>query len=254
MRGCNQASVAIRAHVARRHVRQRRRVSSVASPPRAVDAAMEADDELAAQQLASVTSILLTWLRADADGGKFGATPLPDFAQAALAEAAKFRNSGDLEPVLRELLARAALARTAAHLACSSKAVGNAVRQHNADLVGAAGAARWAHAAAMARIVVQMALCVSLYYDERICSSVADLCEVPDDAADWKQLADNVDEYVLNATQDMASAMFGTPMGGPLVGALMAAFNQGKRWWARSCRYQPVCLMPTPSLICCRTC
>ena len=94
-------------------------------------------------------------------------------------------------------------------MACTSKAVHDAVCQHNADLVGAAGAARCAHAAAMACITASACSVTILRKDERIWLDVASLCEAPDDAADWKELADDVEKRVKEAVQATASAMFG---------------------------------------------
>ena len=172
---------------------------------------MEAgDSDLAAQQLASVASILLEWMRVDADNCAFG-VPLSEVVREAVEFAHYSKCRDELEPALHAVLARAALARAAARLACTSKAVHDAVCQHNADLVGAAGAARCAQAAAMARIADAACSVLLRRKDERIYTGVASLCEAPGDAADWKELADDVEKRVKEAVQATASAMFGVP-------------------------------------------
>ena len=119
---------------------------------------MDAGEDLAAQKLAAdlaaVADVLLPWLRADADSDDDPPLFAPvNGAEVALAVAASFANGDKLVLALRALLARAEVARMAAGLAYTSKEVCTAVRALNADLIDADGAARWAHAAALRRIV-----------------------------------------------------------------------------------------------------
>lgn len=167
---------------------------------------VDVGDNLAAP--AAVANVLLPWLLADAnDSDSPAALDFADAVQDALEAAAEFGNGDELLRALRALLARAAVARVAedvaAGLALTSKEDGDVVRARNADLTGAACAARCAHAAALCRIVRMVAapgdrVCM----DEAVCSRLLALCSrgsevalVEDSAQVWKQLADDVEAY-----------------------------------------------------------
>ena len=175
---------------------------------------MDGGDELAAQQLASVAGILLAWLGANAASAGHSMQRLP-FAVVALERVSPLGDGDELKTALRALLARTEVARTAARLACTSKAVHSAVSQSYQDLVDAAGAAQFAHAAAMVRIVVSV--CSRLGRSPRDCRMLSLLCNEPATVVDWKTMADDVIEYMKNLP---TTAMAGGPRGAATAGAL----------------------------------
>ena len=167
---------------------------------------MEAGDKLAAQQLASVAGVLLAWLGANAASACHSMQRLP-FAVVALERVSPLGDGDELKTALRALLARTELARTAARLACTSKTVHSAVSQSNDYFVDAAGAAQFAHAAAMVRIVVSVCSRFGGFpHDCRRLLSL--LCKEPATVVDWKLLADEVIAYLKMPTSAGGASMF----------------------------------------------
>ena len=174
---------------------------------------MDVGGNLAAAQpvaIADVLHVLLPWLRVDADS----ASPLAmsvNGAQDALEAAAAFRSGDALVLALRALLARAEVARKAGRLATTSMKVCRELRTHNADLIDAAGAARWAHAEAMCCVVRSVAAAgivnqagERFYADQLLSLRLLALCSrdskvnqvgVTGSADVWMKLAVDVDAY-----------------------------------------------------------
>jgi hypothetical protein len=162
---------------------------------------MDVGDNLAAPPvaIADVLHLLLPWLRADANSALPLTAPVFYGVEDALEAATSFGNGDELVLALRALLARAEVGRKAARLATTS----TGARASSADLTGAAGAARWAHAAALCRIVRMVeAPGDRVCMDEAVCSRLLALCSrgsevalVEDSAQVWKQLADDVEAY-----------------------------------------------------------
>ena len=179
---------------------------------------MDAGDDLAARQLAAVADVLLTWLSADADSKSPRALALPDSTAAALEATELFCFNNLLYHALRTLLARAALARTAAHLAVTSKGVCNTLRTRHGDIVDAAGAACCEHAAAMQRILPKVAnseVCA----DEELNLRMLVLCSRPSEVAESAALDD----------EEFEAAMLGAPFSSPLMQGAVEEEVEGVR-------------------------
>jgi hypothetical protein len=176
---------------------------------------MDAGDDAAAQ-LAAVADVLLTWLRADAnsDSPRALAVSVSDGTKLKLL-AAFFTVDEQVARPLRALHARGTLARTAARLAVTSKACCDAVRAHAADFLGAAGAARLAHAAAMCRVVLKVAASDVRHNDE-VCGRLLALCSRASEVAPPPPVAPP-------APVALGVAMTGGMFGGPL---MQAAFEE----------------------------
>ena len=171
---------------------------------------MDAGEDLAARQLAAVADVLLPWLRADADADTPRAVALPASAETVLAATDAFDSGDELQCALRKLLARAEVARTAAHLALTSKDVCETLRARYGDLLDAPGAACCAHAAAMQSIVRKVA-------DSKVCSDeelndcLLSLCSRPSEFVEPAALDDDEDAF--------QAALLGAHVSSPLMKA-----------------------------------
>jgi hypothetical protein len=132
-------------------------------------------------------------------------------AGALLNAAGGFHDAEELQRALRDLLARGELARTAARLACVCKASRNVLRESGGDLIGIAGAARWAQATALSRIVRMLAACVRLREAAPVSARLVALCDSASDAA-----------TPANPAHELQTAMVGISLEGPTVAASLA--------------------------------